>query len=465
MKKIITLLLSALLCLFPLIGTGCFAVEESSSSSDGVGGGIQTEVEVDEKSFTAQLTTADGSPMYFLGQESLFAIWTEIGGSNVYQAPFDKNGLAVCNQADGEYLLTLSKTPAGYTYNPNGYRPNNDAKRATIELYPLRDFGEGTGQLYSSYAATTTGAYRFTFENASQQFYFYLGPTFSGKFSLQSLLDVTQNEVLPKLYKGHNLMYDKYPTEIVGGGAENTYTKNFYYEENLTGSNELPFKIGVETRQDVEFPVVIDILISKTAYEGEGYGLTMVEKPNLLLPDNLREGEANGAWKAKRPSGTFVSIANSTRRPWVAAKTFNQKMVVEYQGIYYMNKNYGKKQGDKDVEAEPDLTKPLYAVLTRDIQNILWYVNPMGQHPDLGLRHYKPLCPNSGKNYTDFIQAYYDRVNTDGSYPVDKGLQEFLADFSEAQRIFFDGYGGLAESNGYKADSNSRWLFVCGYYV
>ncbi len=467
MKRLITVVLSLLLFLFTAFAAACTERTPQGTQIGGATSGEGNGGEIDPNApFSVQIKTSDGSELKTLEEDGISAVWTErTSAKTIYTAPFNADGLATSKEPDGEYRVTLSKLPVGYTYDPNAYDVDNRNKSATITLYPLRQFTGGDGKSDNQYRAETTGAYRLTFRKMTDAFYVLFSAPYAGKISVMSLLDVTEDKLLPVLGECWHETNPNVRREIIGGGTSNEYTRNFYSEYNLTGSQSQLFKIEIRSKEEKPpLPVVLDVLFEKSDYQAEDYGLKVVARPSLKLPDDLRQDLTGGQWRAKKPSGTFRLLAKSTRPPWTAKDmTFDEKMVTfdKKTGYYYLNKNYGK----TDKEPEPDLRYPIYAVLARDIDGIINTDDLNGVH-DWGLsRQENYYCPSSGKNYNLFIQAYLDKVSTDGSYPVDAALKEFLYDFSVSKKVFYDKYGSfLAEQSGFKSDEESRWLFVCGYY-
>lgn len=461
MKKILTLVLSLFTFLMPIFSAGCFqsAEESSESQSASESDAVSSEEsssgeETVGDSFSVTLHTTDGGSLNGIEESGIYAIWTSKEGASIYQAPFNEKGVATCEEPDGEYQVTLSELPDGYTYNPNIYEVDNKNKSVVIDLYPLREFtGSSNGKdPYNPFKAEDIGAYRFTFKNASEQYYFRFSASYSGKIIFESLLDVTANEISPYFGKGANSQYFGNPEKITGGGAESSYTKNFYWACNLSESQNLIFVMGVDAREDATFPVTIDLLISKEEYEGEGYGYEVVEPP-VDLP------------QATNPlNGTRFVLLADVAGSWNGKKIFDEKMVVfdEETGYYYRNKNYGK-----NLPAVADKNKRIYAVLTRDIPGYFVYVEPSGNIPNKGLSYREiQLFKNSKKNYTYFIKEYFGKVNSDGTYPVDAALKEYLNDYSVSHGLFHDlsGLGGFPEEHGYQATKGAEWLFVCGFY-
>ncbi len=468
MKKFITFLLSALLTLFAFTATGCatttidpngsfgFNGGDSSNSSSGGGGENQ-----DQIPFSVQLKAVDGGSMGSL--EGIYAIWTDATGMSVYQAGFNEDGFALCYGPDGEYQVTLSATPKGYAYDPNVYYADNFSSSQVIELYPIRSLTGGDGGYPTFYQMRTTGVYRFTFKSALEEFYFAFNASYGGEFTFQSLLDITANEISPIFYKCFGTHLPTVQKEVKGGGVANTYTKNFIYEEGLSDSQEMLYKIGVETINANAFPVTIDLLIALDGeYNGDnGDSFEMVAKPTLSLPDNLRLDipddpetvENEETWTAAKPSDNFVFHVDDTTSGKKRNVCDETKVALHTDGYYYAaNKN-----------GEPLLTRPLYAMLTQDLVARLGAILSTDSGMGLADPMVRQKCQSNGKNYKEFISAYFERTNADGCYPVDEALKEYLYNISVSKEYFYDG-NGSAEMLGYSSDAASRWLFACGYY-
>ncbi len=460
MKKIVTVLLSALFCAFSFLFTAC-AEEIAPNGSFGGSAGESTDssqILPQGEAFTVKLYTTDGGELPSL--LGIRAIWTSTEGGDIYQAEFDETGKATCYGPDGEYRITLSKTPSGYTYNPNIYFADNQTTDRTIDLYPLRSLTGGAGNRPPDHAQVrTTGAYRFTFDTPDSEIFFVFGAHYSGKMCFESLLDVTANEISPIFYKlnVNHIAYNENSkrTEIIGGGASNTYTKNFKFEGELSDSQDMLFIIGVDTVNPNAFPVSIDVLIQKT---GEYTDTDSIyEDPGLDI-ENIPVADL--------PSGTFTSIADYNNQ-LTGAKSFDERMVVEKDGKYYYNANYNQKdEFGVDLTPVADESKQLYVVLTRDVMGIFETYDRQGGHANKGITYFE-IRQRLGKyDYTAFIAAYEAKVNSDGSYPVNNDLKQYLVDFNNHKQMFYDGHGSVESmGTGYTAYKESGWLFVCGFYL
>ncbi len=496
MKKLMTLLLGCMLFLGIFFASACgftyeVAPESGAQNSEEVNSSTSSTVNPSEPQGTPYkvvLKTSDGSQVGAL--DGVYAIWTENTtdkNKSVYKASFNKEGIATSFEPDGDYTVSLSKIPTGYTYNPNVYTANNKSKETVIVLLPVLELNKTKpGNYPENYdKIQTTGAYRFTFTSPGQQMYFEFGAKYDGNISFESLIDVTKGTMTPIFWDCGNPNYNSYLNgqgkRYEGGGVEGGATKNFYLEMNLTGSQDMLFMIELITSTELVFPVTMDIVVGKTDYIDATTGLTEVPVPTLNLPDHLKEPADNEyGWRAKiYPGTTFKLLADSTI--YGAANTFDESYVAfdEATGLYYLaqldaeNKPIQTEMmvdGKKKLVSVPDLEKPLYARLAKDVAGIIWTEDRAGWH-DLGLsfRDTNHYCKESGKNYLNFFNEYMKCV-TDGerSYPVDANLKQYLWDVSISKRVFFDGKGlaegYVSEDIIYHSNLDSRWLFVCGYY-
>ncbi len=437
MKKVITLFLSFLLGMFALLGAGCSNYYQTSVGGDTSGAESSSGTETPETGdpYTVTLRTTDGGNLPVL--DGVYAQWTEINGANVYRAPFNTDGVATSYKPDGEYQVTLSTTLTGYTYDPNIYFANNVANDKVIELYPLREYTGGDGNVPPDHCLIgATGAYRFIFDKPTREFYFAFGVAYSGEMSFQSLLSTTENEVCPIFYECFGTHLPTVRKSIKGGGSSNSYTKNFYHEVGLTNSQEMLFKLGVETVNANAFPVTIDVLIRKEGeYTLAGDNLTMVS-----APEDLED------FSRKVVRGTFKLLADT-----------NNKVLDDTMVVYVAEEDRFYVKG---ADGEADTTKMLYVMLKKDLPGILTTSEGTGlSYPEV--RH---TAYHSGKNYTQFIQAYFEKANRVGSYPATAALKEYLYDFSLARNLFYDNFGAAEVNGGYSSNKQSQWLFACGYY-
>lgn len=374
----------------------------------------------------------------FAPQETIYALWREIDGVAVYSAPFDASGVARIEGLDGDYTVTLSALPAGYTYNPNIYMATNDEKRVAITLYQLTPTrGSGSDKYDNIIRLASPGAYRVTIARPDQTVYLQFEPSKRGQYSMQSIIDVSANEINPILdiYQGTTAWKPEKPTETVdGGGEENTYTKNFRWEIQYPGTSGTIFAFGLRAQgiNDDAFPVAIDFILDADG-EFTGGGST-IQYETVYAKEEFK--------KTPEYSATFQYVAGLRPNRVLDASLFKLNPEDGYYHFYD--------------EATDTYGGILYAKINKDPQIVstqtgMWFLD--GQ--------VSKKC--NGKDYSQFVSAYAQYVNGDGVYAVTEELKTFLQDFSVAQRYFNDG-NGWAELNGYNSSEANQWLFDCGYY-
>lgn len=197
----------------------------------------------------------------FTATEGIVAQWTD--GYSYHTAPFE-NGVARVGDLDGDYRVTLSAIPEGFTYDPNGYTATADGRDVEIELYTVEKLRGSGYDEYHCIAMRRTGYYRAEFGYFGQQIFCEFIPTSSGTYVIESLMDTAAEEFNPimSVYVGSS-QFKLYDHEQDGGGAENGYTKNFRYEMRVDDDEigaVLTFAIKLEAKNAV-FPQTVDFAI------------------------------------------------------------------------------------------------------------------------------------------------------------------------------------------------------------
>ena len=155
--------------------------------------------------FTVELV-CDGKP--FVPSEVIYAQWND--GYSFHNAEIDAEGKASVTGLDGDYRVTLSKLPEGYAYNPNIYTATNDFRNVTIELYPLTQIKLRNTSLYKCISVKTTGFYHIQIEEPGDEIHFEFAPKKSGTYTVESMIDVTANDINPYAnYYGANAYYKR----------------------------------------------------------------------------------------------------------------------------------------------------------------------------------------------------------------------------------------------------------------
>ncbi len=488
MKKIAIFLCCVLFFSFSLFSVGCFQTENSGEEgSSNQEESTDDEITGDEEGFfTVKLNMKNGAPVSSLGDLSqITAVWTDLRNATRYEASFNRRGVAVSREADGEYRVSLSGLPEQYTYDPNAYQPTNHKKTVTVDIYEWESMPwseSGVGQFDSPPTVPKMGAYRFVFERANQNFYFWWNPSFSNQTVLKSLVDVTvENQIQPvlKYYANWVAMPGFVNETITSGGSYSAYMKNFRYEMSLSESQSVGFGVSIEVKPNTQFPVTLDVLIeAEEMVYGGNYEVVPEHDP--VLPDELRDGPADGDWRSILPTGTFTLLANLKLGSFNGKRHFDEEMVVydPDKKIYYLNKNYGIDGADPEAWRE----YPVYARLARDVdgtqESWLPGIPPSRDPAAPGIsKEDNYFCPEAGEkglDYGKFIAKYFPRCNADGSMPIDEYLQKFLHDYSIATTRFKDGMGYAEVSRllpddtwttTYSSSPDGRWMWICGVYV
>lgn len=392
----------------------------------------------------------------YAGLTAIQAQWTDMETKEVFRAVFDKDGVAKSPDLDGDYRVTLVNLPDGYTYEPNIYEANNDFKEVTIALYkitPVSRRGPYAGAPFQGeyyYDLNSIGAYRVMLEK-DQKVFFRFSPTTNGKYTVTSMVDVTANEVNPKLdlHFGSSQYITPTPAKTQDdGGSENSYTKNFKMEYTITADevgNVMIFRLYSTSRNDSaeSYPLTVDFILDRDGDFTNRYDAAEEIRPT--------EDFSRATGEILNPAGTFTFCA---RRPGVENRRLDQRAVKLYDDGYYY---YYDSLTDTRLER-------VYAQLVKrtEVSDESFYT---GGHVRL---YYLVGADGVAKNYDSFIRGengYGVHCNGDGVYPVTEELKEFLQTYSVAQRYFNDGNGWAETEAKYNSDEDSQWMFACGYYA
>lgn len=441
------LLIAAALCLF---AAACSVVEPAENTGgakppSGTGGRPSVEGDL----FTVDLLL-DGEP--FAPPVAMSAKWTGEGG--IFSAEFDENGHAEIEGLDGDYHVTLSALPEGYTYDPNGYMANNLYKSVRIQMLKIIPVSVGGpnvnngDELYKPVVLTELGTYRAELNSRGHIIYYEYEPKHQGQYSIESWVDVTANEVNPiiDVYSGTK-GYKLFNRRQDDGGYSSTYTKNFRLSlelsEDMVG-NVWTFALYVDCRNGV-YPVTVDFTVK---FEDDFIGDDTIYK----------EMTAHG------PFWNGTTLSSSRRYLYEdTGKVLDGSRVK-------LNWNDLNGNGVVD-EGEGDGYYHLYDEATGTFGAILFtYLNKDFQvlQTESGNAFLDPLVrlKFDGKDYYPMIEEYVKSCNSNGAHPVTEELKEFLFSYAQNQRFFNDGYGWVESASvaGLKSTEANQWLFSCFYY-
>lgn len=444
-------------------GSGQGGSQSGTNHGDGNQGGSQGgDVTVDEDVYTVRFS--EKIPYAYIA--GIQVIWTDIESINgaFYSAYFDKDGVASVSGLDGDYRVTLSATPEGYTYNPNIYFANSDSKDITIKLFELLEpdnASTATGlDRYHSFLLSSTGAYRavLTADNFENGLWFTYKPTLTGNYSFESMIDITQNKLNPILdqHNGTFAFVTEFPSQTVNdGGESNTFTKNFRWEVTLKSvGNVYHFRLYAETLDKGVFPLYVDFILDR---DGE-----------------LTNGSANNTQRVEVTHDfdaiadvAYSDIAGSFR--WYGNFDGNNT-ILDGSKVFYA--------GDGAQTPEEKKANDYYYVIDSNGNKKILYAKIDGAfvfEEEDGKGFSNPLLKNrkiEGRDennnvcfyyYDEFITTYATKAVKDGCYPVTAELKLLLQRYSIWQSLFRDGEGG-AEAYFMSSETN-QWLFDCGVFI
>lgn len=415
--------------------------------------------------FTVRLRTLTSSTFPLNGYK-LTAYWTEEETSAVYSADFDSDGVATCSGLDGDYRVTLSTLPSGYTYDSNAYEADNYSKETRIVLYDLSSgTGKGTGWYDEVCALASTGFYRATLtkSNYIEGVHYMFTPTVQGEYTIESMIDTTNNELNPILdvYNGNSNYVGSLLATQDDGGASNTYTKNFKWTIQIDArhvGNSFLFCVRATALTESMFPINVDFKLER---DGE----FAIQKTEYVLMTPTHDFDAAAATAFDDAVGGFTYIAHYNS----AKDKYLDGSIVAYSdpknggdGYYHLC----TKDEDGNVVS---WGKKIYAKLNQDNEILVTDSRSGFLDSQVSVRFLSNAEQDSSYseemffNYQEFITTYASHVNGNGVYPVTKELKIFLQRFSVSSRYFNDG-NGFAEGT-YSSSESNQWLFACGYYA
>ncbi|MDE7168231.1 MAG: hypothetical protein K2O28_05210 [Clostridia bacterium] len=480
MKKFLIALLAFTLAVF---ACGCGTVSGGKTKKPGGSNGGNTNV--DDTLFTVTLNY-EGSA--FIPEEGITARWTAMDGSNfIMDVPFDENGVATAEGLDGDYRVTLVTPPRGYMYNPNAYTATNYRKSVTIRLIKLLNAaGEGTDWYGNVKSFTQIGAYAINFTRAGQEIRCKFSPPDSGTFVIESIADITANEINPRIdiYGNSAVWTPEEPYESLNDGSDysSIYTKNFKYTyDNPSGRNGLiAFVVKCDSR--IDYPVTVYLIIDPNGASSSLRGMSMVVPTQTVNDDgsvkqspeghgtyvNFGLDDDGGLLDGERVyldtvDGYYhVSTEDGDSSDTILYFTLSNR-VVDFNDIEHVTYTlYNVNVKDENGNYKIDPVSGSY--VTADFNYLFFLLGYEGVLTAVG-ESPESVLPEDLKNHEALKDkvSYFDTKNSGGKIAVTPELKEFLQRFSASRHIFNDGAGD-AEHMGYLSSDKNQWLVFCGYY-
>lgn len=512
MKRKVSLLLTVLLLICTCF-SGCGEYTQGITPNWGGGssaGGTNGDA-FHENDFTVTLTY-DGA-VYAPGIE-IDALWSD--GYSIHRGRIGTDGVASVKGLDGDYKVTLSAIPDGFTYNPNAYVATNDNRHIQIELRKIKATRGKGDDLYNCININGTGVYRTPeIESETDVVYYMFTPTRNGMYSIESWIDITANDVNPKLDIYRGSFAAKYFDETRdGGGASNTYTKNFLYEvqitEDMVGNS---FTIGVKVvSKNGKYPRTVDFAImldgdferesslseyvipsedfagkrqkfgARYNYHEYGSGYMLVGPE---IPDGKGDYKFDGTMYGLNEEDGWYHLYNQASGKYDGPILYahissvcrffdNPFTTIEYRGNKALtldgideNGNAKETRDNFKFFIEGWGAKSMGAFCVRDAFGNVYCpcLNECGGMCSIECTKCHAQCNKVPQAILHSQGGYADHVNSDGLYPVTAELKDFLQRYSCSQLLFFDG-NGYVEIGEPHIDSkeSDQWLFACMYY-
>ena len=505
MKKIICLWLACLLTLTMVAcgtyngplnthGTGEATPQDTTAGEDDTTQG--------EDAFTVEVVL-NGEAFLPEGLE-IYAQWTD--GFSFYTALLDEEGKASVTGLDGDYQVTLSNIPDGLSYNPNAYVATNDARHVTVQLYDLDKIRRGGDDLYNCIELTRVGMYQVEITSPDHVVLFEFKPQTNGVYTVESWMDVTANDINPKIdvYYG-STAFKTFAYTLDDGGAASQYTKNFKYEIKIadegisnSGGGGQAFTFGIRCdSKDGTYPVKVNFVVQING----GFSSNR-QKATVIVPEleGIYTAEQYAYLDAHPVAGDFVGMETDAGGYLLFdGKNYGYN---EETGFYHKyNEATGKFDGpvvyayisaacrflDKDfTHIEDDGNKTL--TVSNGTENYKLFVQGFGSLSAMGYFCVQNCpcraegnggacsiekncqkchsecnpCPEAGIGH----MGYAD-VAVNGLCPVNQELKDFLQKLATQQKYFFDGNGWveLHPSVSIQSTDENAWMFACGYYT
>lgn len=516
MKKIIIILLAAIMC---LVAPACSAFgsrtgkftpvtpDDDSDQSDSGGDddddpGADIKPEL-ENAFTVTCTF-EGERVKDLYGYSVR--WTGTDGG-VYTADFDSEGVAACEKSaemDGEFAVSLNIADDAYVYRPDYYTADNENRHVNIELYEYItvDFHEISkvnieggdveplqgGRLNEIKSVTAGNVYKATLNiRKDDAVYFFMSVS---RCVLETWCSIADDVIDPTITairssSVNGLVMRSGSVVCKDGGKRGNFTSNVRLSlvdnpllagHNLFYLTASYYKTPAPTTVDVYFYVSEATESVPDPSDPNPPVETKYEKVTIKSAELL---------KKLQPSEPF-SYCYERSDEILRSSDFKlfEKGTTDALGNtgdgYYHYYN-----AETNVYGEI-----VFAMLTHDCT----VINTEGNNAGFRFGMINVRC--NGRDYAEFfgevnsatglrgwlegektpvngsapeIKGYAKFANRDGAHPVTEELKQFLQDYASAERLFFDGEGwaenGMNPSKLHlKAGEYDQWLFCCGFY-
>ena len=435
-----------------------------------------------------------GGQLFLPGDADINVVWRN--DSELVRVPLGEDGKADAGELDGDFRVYLEGLPSQYVYDPNDCTVTSDDRVISINLEslkaPVSGSGEGLYKDYGCYYLQYDGIYRATVKDASSQVYYEYMPTAAGYYSIESKVNVYDDEINPVIDQyGGTAAYKWLIGTIDGGGysLNGGYTKNFRYEVRVSAEevgNCFTFAVKAQSKSKV-YPVTVDF---KIKYEGAySSGHSDVRVYRATHADKKAEEPKKGqmfyfADECPRTQADAQAYASKNGGADIRkAKIFDASYFkLDKEGYYhYYNEElyaddpygYGSGYGPYLMCA---ITKalPSYDIETNKSPSCLYNYDEVGPPfnynylvlSNVWLEEEKKFV---SRDYTDFIRVdYYGVCNSQGVCYVTQEIRDFLQKFADNHQLYTDGYApgfNTPESYGYSANEDALWLFACGFYM
>ena len=507
MKKIIC----AVMALFMMISmAGCGEYHQGVAGTRPSQNTPSGPVNVNDKNVYSVMLLKEGQP--YSPEIEIYAQWTD--GYSYYTAKFDENGVAAVSGLDGDYTVTLSAVPVGYTYNTNGYKVSNDNRQINVEIYrTYYGEGDGTGLYYPLVKSLSYyGVYEITVNGPDDVVYCRFLPTEKGIYNIESWVDVYEDNVNPKMDRYHGtLAYLWYEETIDDGGMESKtgFTKNFKYTYTLVEEevgNQFTFGVRAVAK-DGRYPVTVKVAVERIGDPPQKYFRAQAVPQEVIR--YAPKGAGNFVWAEN--GGTMFD--QSMYKLWRTEDGGDGYYHLYDEQKYASTNGYGPTLYAKISQAsrydaalnQVEYQGPGNNKLTQmtDATHFLSYkhlIEGFGalslvrvtdpQSGDIGSYYCTGNCTCHGDVSLGMHIAckegctkcdpmcrlipaelygapgYADGANSDGCYPVTEELKIFLQMYAINQAFFVDGTGAIETHEDYPMDSDeeSQWLYCCGFY-